>query len=381
MQDFIFHNPTAIIFGRGKESVIGSELKKAGIGRVLLVHGRGFAKNSGLFDRVVATLGDNAIEFVEFGGVMPNPVLTHTREGILLARKEGVDGVLAVGGGSVLDEAKAIAVGATTESDIWNFFTGMEIPGALPLFTILTLAATGSEMNGNSVITNELTKEKFSVSSPHLYPRVSILNPELTFSVPGDYTAYAAVDGIAHVLEGYFTGAPESALQDRLTEAVIKTIMETTEVILKKPADYQARAEFEWAATLALNGITTAGIGRFGFPNHMIEHSLSAIYDIPHGAGLAIVIPAWMKWYRPRNIRKFERFSREIFGLAGAEAGITRLEEWFRDIGAPVRLEEAGIPKEDIEEIAINGLRLAERWQIHEIYTKEAIMEILRLAT
>jgi NADP-dependent alcohol dehydrogenase len=380
MQDFIFHNPTRIIFGRGREIEIGTELKAAGHRRVLLVYGRNFFRQSPLFDRVAASLRQNSIEFVEYGGVVPNPVLSHVREGILLARKEKVEALLAVGGGSVLDEAKAIAVGAVSEHDIWDFFTGMKITDALPVFTILTLAATGSEMNGNSVITNEVTREKFSTSSHHIYPRVSILNPELTFSVPTDYTAYSAVDAIAHVIEGYFTGTGNKRLQDRLTEAVIATIIETTEAILKKPDDYQARAEFEWAATLALNGITTAGIGEFDFPNHMIEHSLSALYDIPHGAGLAIVIPAWMKWYLRQNPGKFERFARQIFGREGDVAGIEALEEWFLKIGAPVRLADAGIPAADIEEIAINALRLAEKWELHETYTQEAIVEILRLA-
>jgi NADP-dependent alcohol dehydrogenase len=380
MQDFIFHNPTRIIFGRGRETEIGRELATAGHRKVLLVYGRSFCKDSGLFDRVAASLLENGVQFVEFGGVAPNPVLSHTRKGILLARKEKTEAVLAVGGGSVLDEAKAIAVGAATESDVWEFFTGLRITDALPVFTILTLAATGSEMNGNSVITNETTREKFSTSSPHIYPRVSILNPELTFSVPPDYTAYSAVDAIAHVIEGYFTGTNEAPLQDRLTEAIISTVMEATTAILAKPDNYQARADFEWAATLALNGITTAGIGRYDFPNHMIEHSLSAIYDIPHGAGLAIVIPAWMKWYCDRNLRKFNQFSGRIFNREDATAGITDLEDWFCAIGAPVRLGEAAIPESDIEEIAVNAGRLARQWQIEQLYTREAIMEILRLA-
>ena len=380
MEDFVFHNPTKIIFGRGKETQIGPELKAAGHGKVLLVYGRKSYKESGLHDRVAASLAEAGISYVEFGGVVPNPLLTHTREGILLAKKEEVDAVLAVGGGSVLDEAKAIAVGALTEIDIWDFFTGLEIPGALPVFTILTLAATGSEMNGNSVITNETTKEKFNIGSPHTYPKVSIMNPELTASVSKEYTAYSAVDAIAHVLEGYFTGAPHTKLQDRLVESVITTIMETTEVILEKPHDYQARAEFEWAATLALNGITTAGIGEFGFPNHMIEHSLSAIYDIAHGAGLAIVIPAWMKWYKPQNPKKFERFAWEIFGVEGADAGIAALEEWFTRIKAPVRLEEVNIPAAEIEQIAVNVMRLANKWQQQANYPQETVEAILRLA-
>lgn len=380
MEDFVFHNPTKIIFGTDKENLIGSELKRAGITKVLLVYGRNSARTSGLLGRVTSSLANHAVRFVEFGGVVPNPRLSHVKEGIRLAGKEGVEAVLAVGGGSVLDEAKAIATGTLTETDIWEFFTGMEVTAALPVFTVLTLAATGSEMNGNSVITNEATNEKFSISSPHLYPRVSILNPALTFTVSPEYTAYSAVDAIAHVIEGYFTGRDSSALQDRLTESIIKTMIETTEVLLVRPNDYQARAEFEWAATLALNGIATVGIGPFSFPNHMIEHSLSALYDMAHGAGLAIIIPAWMKWYRERKEEKFVRFARELFNAQGADAGIAALEAWFRKIGAPVRLAEAGIAAAEIDAIAANALRLSRRWQLEGLYSREAIAEILRLA-
>jgi NADP-dependent alcohol dehydrogenase len=380
MEDFVFRNPTKIIFGRDKENLIGGELRQAGMDSVLLVYGRSSVRKSGLLDRVTRSLAEHEIRHVEFGGVVPNPLLSHAKEGARLARKEGVAAILAVGGGSVLDEAKAIAVGARSESDLWDFYTGMEVADALPVFTILTLAATGSEMNGNSVITNETTKEKFSVSSPHLYPRVSILNPELTFSVGPDYTAYAAVDAIAHVIEGYFTGGRDTRLQDRLTESIVTTVIETTEAILADPTGYRARAEFEWAATLALNGIASAGIGRFGYPNHMIEHSLSALYNLPHGAGLAIVIPAWMKWYKGRNEEKFVRFARKIFAAEGADAGIAALEAWFRKIGAPVRLGEASIAAGEIEAIAVNALRLSHRWQLQETYSQETIAEILRLA-
>lgn len=380
MEDFAFRNPTKIIFGKGKERLVGSELKQAGITSVLLVYGRSSARKSGILDRVMGSLAENGVRYAEFGGVVPNPLLSHARDGIRIARKEKVEAVLAVGGGSVLDEAKAIALGALAGSDLWNFYTGTEITGALPVFTVLTLAATGSEMNGNSVITNEITKEKFSVSSPHLYPRVSILNPELTFSVSPAYTAYSAVDAIAHVIEGYFTGARNTRLQDRLVESIVATVIESTEAILAAPRDYQARAELEWAATLALNGIASAGIGPFSFPNHMIEHSLSALYDIAHGAGLAIVIPAWMKWYKDKNEEKLARFGRVIFNVEGADAGIAALEAWFRKIGAPVRLAEAAIPASDIKAIAVNALRLSQRWRMQETYTQETIAEILRLA-
>jgi len=380
MFDFTFHNPTKIIFGAGKETLIGAELSAAGISSVLLVYGRNSIIKSGLLDRVMTSLKTSNITCAGFGGVVSNPVLSHTREGVDLAKRNKVEAILAVGGGSVLDEAKAIAVGALSDEDVWKFFIGKEVERALPVFTILTLAATGSEMNGNSVVTNTETQQKYNISSPHVYPRVSILNPELTHSVPLNYTAYSAVDAIAHVIEGYFTKQPGTHLQDRLVEGIIKTVIETTDLIMAEPSHAKARASFMWTATLALNGLTPAGIGEYNFPNHMIEHALSAIYNIPHGAGLSIVMPAWMKWYLAKNPSQFTRFAREIFGLDSGEAGIAALEQWFVSINSPVRLGEVEIPAADIGMIAENAEGLARQWGIGALYPKETIGEILKLA-
>ena len=380
MYDFTFHNPTKILFGAGTETLAGQELKESGIGRVLLVSGQGSAQKSGLLARVTESLAASGITWCEHRGVVSNPVLSHTRQGVALAKREQAEAILAVGGGSVLDEAKAIAVGATTDTDVWEFFTGCEVTAALPVFSVLTLAATGSEMNKNSVITNEETRQKYNISSPHVFPRVSILNPLLTHTVPPDYSAYSAVDAIAHVLEGYFTKNPGTRLQDRLVEGIVKTVMETTDLILENPDHAEARASFMWTATLALNGLTPAGIGDYSFPNHMIEHALSAIYNIPHGAGLAIVIPAWMKWYTPQNPEQFSRFAQELFGMNSPAAGIKALEEWFREIKAPVRLGEAGIGAADIPQIAENAHGLARQWGIGKLYPPAAIAEILLLA-
>ena len=380
MFDFVFHNPTKIVFGRKQEESIGEELKSTGMRKVLFIYGQNSIKRSGLFDRIAASLKRNGVGYVEFGGVVSNPVISHTRQGVELAKREEVDAVLAVGGGSVLDEGKAIAVGAMAADDVWNYFTGKEVAKALPVFTVITLAATGSEMNGNAVVTNEATKQKYNISSLLVYPRVSILNPELTCTVPLNYSAYGAVDAIAHVIEGYFTRKAGSQLQDRLVESIIKTVIETNNVIMKEPDNYDARAEFMWAATLALNGLTTAGLKEYCFPNHMIEHSLSAIYNIAHGAGLAIVMPAWMKWYSAKAPARFERFAREVFGVEGAAAGINALEEWFASIHAPIRLKDVNIPADDIGMIAENAAALATLWGIGGIYNKEVIADILQLA-
>ncbi|MEW6218198.1 MAG: iron-containing alcohol dehydrogenase [Thermodesulfobacteriota bacterium] len=380
MFEFVFHNPTKIVFGRGREGLIGSEIREAGCRRVLFVHGQQSVKRSGLYERTLASLQEAGVEAVPFGGVVPNPVLSHTRQGVALAKIQQADGVLAVGGGSVLDEAKAIAAGACSDRDVWDFFLGEPITAALPVFTILTLAATGSEMNRNSVVTNEESRQKYAISSPHLAPRVSILNPELTCTVPLDHSTYGAVDAIAHVIEAYFTGRIRARLQDRLVEAIVRTVMDSHNQILEHPTSYEARAELMWAATLALNGLTTAGVGGYGMPNHMIEHSLSAFYNIPHGAGLAIVIPAWMKWLAPRQPAPFERFAREIFGKTRAADAISGLETWFRAIKAPTRLGEVHIPAADIPALAENAHGLARQWGLADVYTPATIGQILELA-
>lgn len=381
MENFEFYVPTRIVFGKNTEEKIGEILKKDGIKKVLFVYGKESIKKIGLYDKVVNSLKNVGIEFVEHSGVKPNPVLSHTREGIKKAKENKVEAILAVGGGSAIDEGKAIAVGAKTEKDIWKFFKREEtIESALPIYTILTLAATGSEMNGFAVVTNEETKEKLNLDSEHIFPRVSILNPELTYTVSSQYQAYAAVDVIAHIIEYYFTCKVCPNLSNRISEGLIKTVIETTETILKDPRNYQARAEFMWASTLALNGLTRTGVGGGLFPNHLIAHALGGIYDLPHGACLSIVIPAWMDWYKEENRPQFDRFAKEIFGLSTAEEGIKALKDWFKKIGAPVSLKEVNISEIEISNIAENGFNIAKVWGIEKIYTKEIIEEILKKA-
>lgn len=386
MQNFIFKNPTKIIFGEGTIPQLGAEAIHFGK-KALLVYGKSSIKNNGVFGQVADSLKNSGIEFIEFSGVKSNPVLSHTREGVELAKREVVDMVIAVGGGSVLDESKAIAAGAVVEHDVWGFFTrDRKIESALPLLTVLTLAATGSEMNGGAVITNEETAQKFSMGSPFTYPKVSILDPVTTCSVPKDYTAYGAADATAHLIEGYFTQLdPWTPIQDRFVEGLQKSIRESAARILENPNDYQGRATMMWAATLALNGIVPAGIGKIEFPNHMIEHSLSALYDVAHGAGLAIVIPAWMKYTARTKPEKFAQFAERVFDVQPksdvhetANAGTEALKEWFSSIGCPVTLAEAGIPAGDIPKIAENAYMLAEKWGISH-YTKQVIEEILEL--
>jgi len=383
MQNFTFENTTKIVFGRGQIKKIGCEAAQFGK-KVLLIYGRGSVKRSGVYDQVVASLTEADIEWVEFPGVKSNPVLSHALKGIEIAKREGVDAVLAVGGGSVIDTAKTIAVGAKTDDDIWDYFLRVKtIQDALPVLTVLTISASASEMNQAAVITKEEENRKFSIRSPFIQPKTSILDPEALFSLSPSYSAYSAVDAITHMLEGYFNNKePNSPLQDRLVEGLIKTIMESTETILREPANYDARADMMWAATLAFNGLTTAGMGMISLPAHMIEHSLSAIYDIAHGAGLSIVLPGWMLYAVENNPAKFAQLGRVIFSIdeddnlkAGVE-GIHRLKGWFASIGSPVSLEEADIPETDIARIAENACVLAQAWGLRD-YTEEIIVNIL----
>jgi hypothetical protein len=235
-------------------------------------------------------------------------------------------------------------------------------------------------MNSGTVLSNEKTMEKFSFSSPHVFPKISIINPEFTYSLPKEYLTYSAVDIIAHTVEVYFTAKALPLIQKRFMENIVKTVIETTEKLLQHPTDYNARAEFSLAATWALNGLTTLGPKAYSYPNHMIEHSLSAIYDVPHGAGLAVVIPAWMKWSKAENNEIFERFAKEIFGLTGSEEGIHALEAWFRKISVPTTLEELKIDKKDTLKIAENAFLTSLRWRMSEKYSVEVIKDILELA-
>lgn len=381
MVDFTYHNPTKIEFGKDKENLIGTAIANDAITKVLLCYGSERIKSDGLYKKVTDSLNEKGIPWVELSGIVSNPVLSKVHEGIAIAKKEKVEAVLAIGGGSVLDSAKSIAAGALYAGDVWDFFiNNATIEKALPVYAIMTLAATGSEMNGFAVVTNDTIQQKYNIASIHVYPRLSILNPELTKSVPKNYLAYSAVDIIAHVIEGYLTASIQPHFQSRMVEGIIQTVIETTEILLQNPDDYNARAEFTWAATQALNGVTTSGTNISLFPNHMIEHSLSALFNIAHGAGLAIVIPAWMTWYHTQNPAQFKRFAQNIFGENSAKEGIIALKSWFAKIGAPVSLKEAGISADAIPAIAANVFLAAGRQGASEIYTQEVIETILHNA-
>jgi len=383
MENFVFYNPTKLVFGKNTVEQIGEYLKKDKIKKVLLLAGGGSIKKNGVYEKVVRSLIENSIEKVEVWGVRANPVVSKVREAIDVARKEKVDAILAVGGGSVIDSGKAVAAGVMYEGDVWDFYQGKATPkDALPLYTILTLSATGTEMNGGTVVTNEELLEKFSFWSVHTFPKVSIVDPEVQYSLPPHQTVNGAVDAISHVMEYYFDGAKRTDLIDRVDESIILTLMETTEALLNDPKDYDARANFALSTTLALNGISGLGHRGGDWSSHAIEHALSALNpEVAHGAGLAVVFPAWMKYVYKANPTKFRRFGRTIFRLKNSTPtqAIDALERWYKKIGAPTTLKELGFKREDIEtltEIAAKTVPMGKLVKLE----KEDIRKILEIA-
>jgi alcohol dehydrogenase len=360
MQTFTFHNPTKLIFGKGTLEKLKEELPKYGK-RVLLVYGGGSIKRNGIYDQVVKLLNEIGAELFELSGVEPNPRLSTVQKGIEICKIENIEFLLAVGGGSVIDCTKAIAAGAKYEGDVWDFVTRKKMAeDALPFGTVLTLAATGSEMNSGSVITNWETKEKYGWSSPVTFPKFSILDPVHTFTVPRDQTVYGIVDIMSHVLEQYFHQAPNTPLQDRMCESVLKTVMETAPKLINDLENYEYRETILYCGTMALNGILSMGL-RGDWATHNIEHAVSAVYDIPHGGGLAIIFPNWMKHVLDENnAGRFKQLAVNVFdvnpdGKTDQEValeGIQRLRQFWNSIGAPSRLADYGIGDENLELMA-----------------------------
>ncbi|WP_168119407.1 iron-containing alcohol dehydrogenase [Paenibacillus sp. HB172176] len=365
MNSFQFHNPTRIVFGSGEVDKVG-ELT-AGFGRnVLLVYGGGSIKSTGLYDRVMNKLQAAGLVVHELSGIEPNPRLSTVKKGIEIARINSVDFILAVGGGSVIDASKAIAAGVPYKGDVWDFFTNKaRIAEALPLGTVLTLAATGSEMNGNTVISNWEEKLKRGSGSPLVYPKFSILDPTLTYTVPANQTVYGSVDIMSHVFEQYFSLTPNTPLQERFCESILLTVIENVEAALADPENAAARANLMWCGTMALNGGQISLGMANDWASHGIEHEISAIYDIPHGAGLAIVFPNWMRYvYRERPDR-FAQFAERVWQIPRngrsdeelAEAGIAATRAFFSRIGAPASLADYDIKDDQLDRMASEAVR------------------------
>lgn len=351
---FEFHNPTHLIFGAGTLSQLGEVVRKHGK-KALIVTGGGSVKRNGTFDRAVASLKAAGVAVAECAGVEPNPQIASVIRGAQIARDEQCDIVIALGGGSTMDAAKVMAAAVCYEGDPWDMILhGQEklhVPTrALPIITVPTLAATGSEMNNGAVISNKETTVKSFVMAECLYPRVALVDPELTLSVPPDQTAYGVCDLITHVTETYFNGVDGTPIQDRFAEGVILTAMEWGPKAVADGSDLEARAQVQWASVVALNGWVQVGT-YFAPPVHMIEHTLSAHHNVTHGAGLAVVNPAWMRFAAGTRPARFAQFAQRIFGLPAAgrndadlaQEGIDRFEAFLRSIGCPTRLSQLGI--------------------------------------
>ncbi len=359
MKNFVYSQPTKIVFGAGTPEQIGKHLAPLAQ-KVLLHYGGGSAVKSGLIDRVKTSLDQAGIRYCELGGVQPNPRLSLVRAGIDIVRAEGAEAILAVGGGSVIDSAKAIGVGALYEGDVWDFFRDNIAPDkCLPIVTVLTIPAAGSEASDSCVITNEDGPVKKGIHSQAIRPRVSILDPTLTYSLPAYQTAAGGTDIMAHVMERYFTNEKDVDFTDRLCEATLKTIIQNLPIVLERPDNYPARAQMMWASTLAHNDLLSTG--RVGdWASHAIAHQPSALYDLTHGAALAIVFPAWMKYVYRHDVARFAQFAVRVWGVEDdfadpertALEGIKRMETFFASIGMPTTFSRINIPYSSFGEMA-----------------------------
>ena len=359
MNNFKFYSPTYFVFGKGEENNTGKYVKRFGGTRVLIHYGGGSVVRSGLLDRVKASLTADGITFVELGGVKPNPRSGLVYEGIELCKREGVDFVLAVGGGSTIDSAKAIAIGALYDGDFWDFYSGKPTRVALPVGTVLTIAAAGSEGSSGSVITKEEGMLKRSAGGDAIRPKFSIMNPELTETLPAYQTACGITDIMAHLLERYFTNTKDVEVTDRVIEGLLLTMVNEAPKVIANPHDYEARANIMWAGMMAHNNC--CGVGREqDWASHDMEHELSALYDCAHGAGLAVVFPAWMEYNMDHDIMRFAQIATRVWGCnmdfahpeATAKAGIEAFRAFLQSIGMPQTLGELGGKEEDIPYLA-----------------------------
>lgn len=359
MRQFTYMNKTEIIFGKDTEKKVGEKIK--GIGSKVLIHyGGGSVVKSGLLQRIQNALEAANIPYVTLGGVQPNPRVSLVREGIKLCRAEKVDFILAVGGGSVIDSAKAIGIGMHTDGDVWDYFLGKQrVSDMIPLGVVLTIPAAGSESSTGSVITNDDGGYKRAVDNRCMRPTFAILNPELTYTLPAYQTACGIVDMFAHVLERYFTNEPEVGFTDHLCEGVMKSIIEEGQKVMATPQDYNVRANIMWAGVIAHNGLL--GTGRIeDWASHLIEHEMSGLYDLTHGAGLAIVFPAWMQYVYQQDVDRFVRFAENVFGIVNTGAskdamalqGIDAMKSFFESLNMPTSFDMAKLPKDQLEKMA-----------------------------
>lgn len=359
MLDFTYYAPTKVYFGKDKQKMVGEIIKGYGYKKIMLQYGKGSIKKSGLYDEAMTSLAENGIEVVEMGGVEPNPKLDFVRKAINVAKETGVEMILAIGGGSVIDSSKYTAVGAMYDGDVWDFATGRSVAkAALPVGCILTLAAAGSEMSGSAVISNTQINMKRGFGSELNRCKFAICNPELTYTVSKYQTACGIVDIMAHTMERYFSVCEDTPLTDRISEGILRSVIESGKVLMEKPDDYDARATVMWASSLSHNDLT--GCGRQNvLPVHQLEHALSGEYDrVAHGAGLAVLFPAWGKYIYKNNIPRFAQFARNVWEVEekndelAARLGIEKMEEYFAFMGMPTRLKDFGLDAGCIDRLA-----------------------------
>ena len=359
MLDFIYNTPTKVYFGKGKEKEVGQIINQLGFSKIMIQYGKDSIKKSGLYDIVMQSLKENGIQVVEMGGVEPNPKIEFVRKAIEVAKKEKVQMLLAVGGGSVIDSCKYTALGAVSDYDVWEFSMGRKKPeSALPVGCILTIAAAGSEMSNSAVITNTELNMKKGCTTELNRCKFAIMNPELTYTLPAYQTACGVVDIMAHTMERYFTVCPPTELTDRIAESILKSVVNAANVLVDNPRDYNARATIMWASSLSHNGLT--GCGRENaLPVHQLEHALSGEYDsVAHGAGLAVLFPAWARFACKENPSRFAQFARRVFDVVEADdemaaiKGIEQMEKFFKYIGMPLSLRAFSIPESSIERLA-----------------------------
>lgn len=360
MNNFVFYSPTEFVFGKATEMQVGALARKHGARKVMIVYGGGSVVRSGLLDRVKQSLQEAGIEYCLIGGVQPNPVDTKVYEGIGFCRREQADMLLPVGGGSVIDTAKAIAAGALYEGDFWDFYIGKaKVTKALKVAVVLTIPAAGSEGSGNTVITKLDGLQKLSLRVPEvLRPVFSIMNPELTYTLPPFQTACGVADMMAHIMERYFTNTQEVEVGDRLCEGTLMAIINEAPKAMRNPEDYGARANLMWAGMIAHNG--TCGVGcEEDWASHFLEHEISAIYGVTHGAGLSVIFPAWMTWMVEHNVGKIAQYAVRVWGVPESEdkkavalEGIGKLKAFFSSLGLPVTFKELGVENPDIDRLA-----------------------------
>jgi butanol dehydrogenase len=383
MLNFKFNMSTKIIFGKDRIDEVGKEIKKYG-NNILMVYGGGSIKQIGLYDKVVKMLKEKGIQITELGGVKPNPRISSVREGVKLCKEKDIEFILPVGGGSTIDCSKAIAAGSLYDGDPWDFFIGKaRIKDAIPLGTILTLSATGSEMNGNAVVSNPETEDKLPIRSSRIVPVFSLLDPTVTYSLPPKQTSAGVVDIYSHVMEQYFCSVKDAFVTDKLSEGIFKTCIHYGPIALKEPKSYEARANLMWASTLALNGLLSMGKTRGDWATHAIEHEVSAIYDLTHGVGLAIIAPNWMEYVYEDDVDTFYQYAKNVWGIDGgdkkhvAKQGIEKTRKFFKSLNIPVTLKEAGIDDSRLEEMAKKATRSGDIGDLKKLNSDD-VLNILK---